>query len=115
MLKNYSNTDDEVPIYGIIKLSNVIYILIFGFFPWLLTWSAFSQWETLILTIFYLLLTLWTSFWGYVLSEWKIDWRKIYKYFLDSLRSKIYMKYDNYKKIKKYDIKELIEWLKKDT
>lgn len=115
MIKNYSTTDDEAPIYWIIKLSNVIYIIIFWFFPWVLTRGAFSKWENLIITILYLILTIWLSFVWYVLSEWRIDGRKIYRYFMDSLRKKSQINFDNYKKVKKYDIQELIEWLKKDT
>lgn len=111
-MRNYATTDEEAPIYGIIKLSNIIYISLFWWIPAFLFWKSLDWWS-LPMTIIYGIITLLLGFWWYVFSEWKRDWRNIVIYFLDSLRKKEKLTSEENYNIKKYDIQWLIESLKK--
>lgn len=108
-IRNFSNINEEAPIFSLIKPSHLIFGWGLAIFPLIFAYI----YSSIILTIIWIILAIV----GWFIADYKKDWRWLISYLGDKNQTKykidIRKTKDRNINVKKYDISWLIESLKK--
>jgi len=111
-IRNFVFADKDAPIIWILTKSQLILMVVCWFFPWMWLFFNIKLWWSFIITMFSALLTLVSIAFGFFITSYKIDWRSIWKYYIDKKRVKV-NKTSKRLGVKPKNIDALIEQIKK--
>ena len=111
-IRNFVFADKDAPVLWILTRTQLILMVVLGFFPWMWMFFNIKLGWSFVITIFACLLTIVGVGLWFFITSYKIDGRTMWQYYIDKKRVKINKKSDRYS-IKPKDMDDLIDQIKK--